>query len=106
MTTFGEVVSDARKSCQLSLRELASSVKKEDGKPISAQYLNDIEHGRRNPPPVHIIRELARELRLEFDYLVVLSNELPDEDQALVRESAPQQVQEALEAFRRTLRGG
>ncbi len=106
MTTFGKAISDERKSLRLSLRELAERVKKEDGASISPQYLNDIEHGRRNPPPAYIIRQLAEELGFEFDYLLVLSNELPAEDQELVRGSEPQQVHRALEAFRKTLREG
>ncbi len=42
--TFGRTIADARKKANLSLRELADQIKKEDGSPISPQYLNDIEH--------------------------------------------------------------
>ena len=50
MKTFGTIISEARRAAGLSQKELAAKVKKEDGQPISAQYLNDIEHDRRNPP--------------------------------------------------------
>jgi ribosome-binding protein aMBF1 (putative translation factor) len=49
MKTFGTIISEARRAAGLSEKELAAKVKKEDGQPISAQYLN-IEHDRRNPP--------------------------------------------------------
>lgn len=103
-TTFGEVVAKARKGKGLSLRDLAERVTKEDGSSISAQYLNDIEHGRRNPPPPAIIRQLAVQLSLDADYLAILANELPELDQRLVESSKPERVQEALQAFRRTLK--
>ncbi len=105
-TTFGEVIAKARKAKGLSLRGLADRVVKEDGKSISAQYLNDMEHGRRNPPPQAMIRQLATELDLEADYLLVLANELPEADQRLVEAANPERVQMALEAFRRTLKRG
>ena len=103
-TTFGETIAAGRKSSGASLRGLATRIKKEDGSTISAQYLNDIEHGRRNPPPAEIIRQLAQELDLNADYLLVLANDFPENDQELIRESKPEAVEQALEAFRRTLK--
>ena len=50
MKTFGTLISEARRAKGLSQKDLAAKVKKEDGQAISAQYLNDIEHDRRNPP--------------------------------------------------------
>ena len=103
-TTFGEVIATARKSKGLSLRDLAERVTKDEGGSISAQYLNDIEHGRRNPPPQAMILQLATELDLDADYLLILSNELPEADQRLVEAAKPERVQEALDAFRKTLK--
>jgi len=55
MKTFGTIIAEARRPKGLSQRELAAKVKKEDGQAISAQYLNDIEHDRRNPPNEYLI---------------------------------------------------
>ena len=41
--SFGEVVATARKAKGLSQKELAALITKEDGEPISPQYLNDLE---------------------------------------------------------------
>ena len=48
--TFGEAITRARKDKKLSQKQVAAGTLKEDGQAISAQYLNDIEHDRRNPP--------------------------------------------------------
>jgi len=45
----------------MSQKELAGKIKKEDGLPISAQYLNDIEHDRRNPPSEFLIAQIAED---------------------------------------------
>ena len=50
MKTFGTIISEARAAKGMSQKDLAAQLKKEDGAVISAQYLNDIEHDRRNPP--------------------------------------------------------
>ncbi len=42
---------------------------RDDGKPLSVQYLNDIEHGRRGAPPDYVIGQLAKLLRVEIDVL-------------------------------------
>ncbi len=101
--TFGQVISEARKEQGTSQRELALKVIKEDGAPISPQYLNDIERDRRNPPGDHLLKQFARELDLDLDYLYFLAGKLPTELRS--RASSPKQVKEAFKAFRRSLRG-
>lgn len=64
MKTFGKVLVEARRSAGIQQKDLAASVIKEDGIPISAAYLNDLEHDRRNPPSDFIIERLASALRL------------------------------------------
>lgn len=75
--TFGQVISEARKRANLTQRELAVLLKKEDGQPISFQYMNDIEHDKRNRPSDHLMRQLAKHLYLDLDYLYACAGELP-----------------------------
>jgi transcriptional regulator with XRE-family HTH domain len=76
---FGKLISDARKKAQLSQKELAAQIKKEDGDPISAQYLNDIERGRRNPPSEFLLKQFAKILNVELDVLYFRAGEIPEE---------------------------
>lgn len=101
--TFGRYIAVERKKAGLSQKDLADRIRKEDGSAISPQYLNDIERGRRNPPSEHLLAELARELGLPKDYLVFLAGQLPvDPNETAVE---PDKVVEAIQAFRRSLRG-
>ena len=100
--TFGQVIAGTRKELGISQRELAMNVLKEDGAPISPQYLNDIERDRRNPPGDHLLEQLARELKLDVDYLYFLAGKFPSDVRSGT--TSPKQVTEAFKAFRRTLR--
>jgi transcriptional regulator with XRE-family HTH domain len=102
VVAFGEVIAEARKKLDLTQKELATRIRKEDGEPISPQYLNDLERNRRNPPSELLIREFARELRLPEEYLLYVAGTFPED----ARDSAatPEQVEAAFRAFRRTLR--
>ena len=102
--TFGEAITQARKDKKLSQKEVAAATRKEDGSAISAQYLNDIEHDRRNPPSEYIIRQLAATLDLEEDYLFFLAGRFPSDVLELSRDR--QDISQAMRAFRRHLRGG
>ncbi len=101
--TFGDVITQARKGRQLSQREVAAKILKEDGMAISAQYLNDIEHDRRNPPSEHIIGQLAKILDLEDDYLFFLAGRLSSDVLELSRDR--ENISNAMKTFRRNLRG-
>jgi transcriptional regulator with XRE-family HTH domain len=101
--TFGQVLAEARRRAGLSQRELAARIRKEDGEPISPQYLNDLERDRRNPPARHLLKQFALALDLPEEYLDFLAGQLPED--LRVGGYAPEQVQAAFHAFRRTLRG-
>jgi len=58
--TFGQAIINARKAKQMSQKQLASLIIKEDGTPISPQYLNDIERDRRNPPTTSLLASLRK----------------------------------------------
>ena len=101
--TFGRAISKARKALGLSQKELASRVMKEEGGgPISPQYLNDIEHDRRNPSSSHLIRQFSGILNIPEDYLFALAGRLPDDLRQ--RASDPDKVVRAFASFRKTLK--
>lgn len=99
---FGEVVADSRKKLGLSQKDLAAKIRKEDGSPISPQYLNDIERDRRNPPSEYIISQLAKELKLSADYLKILAGKLPEDID--VEHYKPEEIDAAILAFRKRLK--
>jgi transcriptional regulator with XRE-family HTH domain len=76
---FGKLISDARKRANLSQKELAALIRKEDGEPISAQYLNDIEKGRRNPPSDFLLKQFAEILHIDIDVLYFRAGEIPED---------------------------
>jgi len=100
MKTFGAILSEARRARGLSQKELAAKVKKEDGQPISAQYLNDIEHDRRNPPAEHLINQMADALDFSRDILCLAAGTIPT-DLKRIGTTQPERVEQAFKAFRR-----
>jgi transcriptional regulator with XRE-family HTH domain len=94
----GDVINQARRARRLTLRQLAEKVRKEDGQPISPQYLNDIELNRRIPS-TYVLQELARELELSHDALLMLAGA----GETVMREylkDHPQQEEEVIQLFR------
>lgn len=77
--SFGKVIRQARLRRGLSQKALAALVLKEDGQPITQQYLNDIEHGNRNAPSPRLIKRFAEVLDLEPEFLYYLAGEIPEE---------------------------
>ena|ERR1035437_5367464 len=103
--TFGQAISDARKAKQMSQKQLASVVLKEDGTPISPQYLNDIERDRRNPPGEFLLDQFAKILAIPEEYLYFLAHEIPPKYRQ-VPPTSPRQVQQAFQAFARSYSRG
>jgi transcriptional regulator with XRE-family HTH domain len=104
MTTVGEVIARTRKDSGISQKELARRIKKEDGSPISPQYLNDIERDRRNPPSPYLLDRFAEELGLPHDYLHFLARQLPEDIAS--GDYEPERVESAFKAFRKALQTG
>lgn len=100
MKTFGKTISDKRKELGVSQKELARRIKKEDGTEISAQYLNDIEHDRRNPPSEYMIKQFATELQLVSDFLCLLAGTFPEDIRERGKDN-PDEAVKFLAAFRR-----
>ena len=101
--TFGNLISEARRVKGMSQKELAAQLKKEDGQAISAQYLNDIEHDRRNPPSEYLIAQIADLLGISKDGLLLAAGTIPDDLQRIAR-AQPERVGEAFKAFRRAVK--
>lgn len=102
---FGTYISQRRKELGISQKELANRILKEDGGPISPQYLNDIERNRRNPPSGDLLRQLAEQLSISLDYLSFLAGQFPAMDDTIGRSHEPETVEAAFVAFRKVLRG-
>lgn len=103
--TFGQVVAAERKKRGMSQKDLAARVLKEDGTPITPQYLNDVERDRRNPPSESLIVQIAAALELEPDYLFLYASVIPPEDRPQDRDQPypRENVRAAFQAFRREL---
>lgn len=100
-STFGGYIADARKKKKMSQKELAMLIlREEDQKPISPQYLNDIEHDRRSPTSDSLIEQFAKILEIDTDHLHYLAGQLP----ADIRQKnlSAEAVKEAFTAFRKT----
>ena len=59
--TFGKYISDKRKELQITLRGMARTLD------IAPAYLSDIEKGRRYPPDMGKLMQIARILKLTED---------------------------------------
>lgn len=94
MTTFADAIRTARQERRLRLHEVAAAIGK------SAQYVNDIEKGRRNTPPVGLIRPLATALGIHPDVLFYYAGRVPDD---LPRDVEPARIVRAYAAMRRVL---
>jgi transcriptional regulator with XRE-family HTH domain len=89
----------------LSQKELAALIRKEDGEPITPQYLNDIEHDRRSPSSDHLVKQFAKVLGVETTVLYSAIGMLTEEDRKLVKKASPEKISSAYVAFRKKLEG-
>jgi transcriptional regulator with XRE-family HTH domain len=78
--SFGRFIADARKKLNMTQKEVAARIMREDGQPISPQYLNDIERDRRSPSSDHMIQQCAQVLDLNADYLHYLNGRFPEKE--------------------------
>ncbi|NLK44627.1 Helix-turn-helix domain-containing protein [Clostridium sp. USBA 49] len=73
---FGDFIAEKRKQKDISLRKMAELLD------ISPAYWSDIEKGRRNPPNINKMEEIAKILGLtpeETDYMIDIASEDRDE---------------------------
>lgn len=104
MKTFGQIIAEARKALGISQKDLAAKIRKEDGAAISPQYLNDIEHDRRDPPSEFLIVQFARELKLKKEFLIAAAGLWPSDLREKLAGADPKKVEEAFTAFRQKLK--
>ncbi|MBZ5694385.1 MAG: helix-turn-helix transcriptional regulator [Acidobacteriia bacterium] len=96
--SLGQTIREARVAAGMTQRELAAKIKKQDGQPITPQYLNDIEFDRRTPTEF-ISDQIAKVLGLHAGHLVMMAGSLPA---GIVREGiSEEKAKEALKAFRK-----
>lgn len=78
MVSFGQMLKDSREKAGIQQKDLAAAVIKENGISISAAYLNDLEHDRRQPPSDYLIEQLAQALNLsDANLLYYLAGRFP-----------------------------
>lgn len=100
--SFGDAIAKTRKKLGLSQKELAARIfREDDGRAISAQYLNDIEHDRRSPTSDRLIRQFARVLDADEGVLFVLAGKIPDDLRSGTDD--PQKMAEGFRNFRKSL---
>lgn len=97
--TFGGAISQARKKLAWSQKELASKIFREDEEPISPQYLNDIEHDRRNPSSDRMVQQFAEVLGIDTDWLYYLAGKFPTDVRR--RNLSEKEVTRLMVAFRK-----
>jgi len=103
MRTFGQVLTEARKRAGLTQKELAERLKREDGRPVVAPYLNAVEHDRRRPPPNLIIEQLAKIVEISADILFYHAGRIPTDVKGDLEH---ERVEAAWQAFRKAFKGG
>jgi transcriptional regulator with XRE-family HTH domain len=99
---FGDTIAHNRKQLGLTQKHLAEVVRKQDGEPITPQYLNDIEHNRRTPSSPEIVEQLARALKLQPEILYFKAGALPA-DLTSRNAISEDQIVAAFQAFREKL---
>jgi transcriptional regulator with XRE-family HTH domain len=102
--SLGQLILEKRKAIQLTQRQAASRIRKPDGKPISAVYLNDIEHDRRSPSSDHLIKQFAKALDIPMEVLYLATRRIPPTYVSTHSSDDEKKVIHAFEAFQAALR--
>lgn len=102
---FGDAIREARQRLKLSLQKVGEKLRKDDGTSLSPQYLNDLEHGRRNPPDEKLVAQMAKVLDINPDTLLSLAGKGPVEVQEYL-EDAPEERGNIGRLFRKAKEAG
>lgn len=68
-------------------------------RPMSPQYLNDIEHDRRSPSSAALVEQFGDVLGLDKDYLLFLADRWPESLRETIK--SEEQFSKVMRAFRR-----
>jgi transcriptional regulator with XRE-family HTH domain len=100
MKTLGQFLTERRKARGFEQKQLAALIKNRDGKPLSAAYLNHLEHDHGKPPD-YLLDQLAEVLKVERDVLYFWARRIPADIEP--SETDAEQVVAAYRVFRREL---
>jgi len=103
MKSFGQVLTEARKRAGLTQKEVAERLRREDGRPVDAPYLNAVEHDRRLPPTNFLIEQFAKIVGISADILFYHAGRMPTD---LTEDIEHERVEAAWQAFRKAFKGG
>lgn len=101
--TFGSLIARARQAKGLSRKGLAARLLWADGRPLSSQYLANLEGGHREPAD-ELVYLLARELELHPDLLFHRLHRLPPDIRLIQPDEAA--ILAAYTSMRETLQSG
>ena len=87
--TLGAVIERNRKKKNLSQRELAGLVH------VSNSTIARIEKGEFTSPSSEVLREIARALDVDYNYLLSLNNEIEDEPEIRMIQRAARNMSQA-----------
>jgi transcriptional regulator with XRE-family HTH domain len=101
MKTLAQFLIERRKALGISQKEMALLIQNRDGQPLSATYLNYLEH-ERGKPPDYLLDQFATVLKVERDVLYFLAQRMPPDIRP--DEATESEITAAYRAFRRELK--
>ncbi|SHK17897.1 Transcriptional regulator, contains XRE-family HTH domain [Clostridium cavendishii DSM 21758] len=85
---FGEFIVEKRKAKDISLRKMAELLE------LSPAYWSDIEKGRRNPPNINKLEEIAKLLGMSHDEMDLMID-MASEDRNEIPMDLPEYIKES-----------
>lgn len=95
--TIGSIITARRTELGLTQMDLAAKTRKRDGRPVSPQYLCDIEKDRRSLPVGPVMDSLAEALEMDREVFYYFAGALPPECRPDV---SHERIRAAFSAFR------
>lgn len=102
MKTLGQLLVERRKARGLDQKRMAALISNRDGRPLSATYLNYLEHDRGKPPD-YLLDQFANLLKIDRDVLYFWARRMPPDIQP--GDADEERIRAAYRAFRRALTG-